>query len=107
MTFHKPMIAVHGYDNIRELLVKHGDTFSDRPLTIINGVFNKGKGICSYEIHFFLKFASNQLNSKLVTIPSKYFVNQFYNVYKHLISPLKKWGSLEKKNLKQYNQLVV
>lgn len=46
---------------------------------------------------FFLKFASNQLNSKLVTIPSKYFVNQFYNVYKHLISPLKKWGSLEKK----------
>lgn len=55
----------------------------------------------------FFKFASNQLNSKLVTIPSKYFVNQFYNVYKHLISPLKKWGSLEKKNLKQYNQLVV
>ncbi|XP_052702725.1 cytochrome P450 2C14-like [Crassostrea angulata] len=45
MTFHKPMIAVHGYDNIRELLVKHGDTFSDRPLTIINGVFNKGKGL--------------------------------------------------------------
>eukprot|EP00105_Crassostrea_gigas_P017506 XP_011435295.1 PREDICTED: cytochrome P450 2C14-like [Crassostrea gigas] len=45
MTFHKPMIAVHGYDNIRELLVKHGDLFSDRPLTIMNGVFNKGKGL--------------------------------------------------------------
>nr|XP_011435294.1 cytochrome P450 2C50 isoform X1 [Crassostrea gigas] len=45
MTFHKPMIAVHGYDNIRELLVKHGDIFSDRPLTIVNGVLNKGKGL--------------------------------------------------------------
>ncbi|XP_052702727.1 cytochrome P450 2C14-like [Crassostrea angulata] len=45
MTFHKPMIAVHGYENIRELLVKHGDLFSDRPLTIMNGVFNKGKGL--------------------------------------------------------------
>lgn len=45
MTFHKPMIAVNGYDNIRELLVKHGDIFSDRPLTIVNGVFNKGKGL--------------------------------------------------------------
>lgn len=45
MTFHKPMVAVHSYDNIRQLLVKHGDIFSDRPLTILNGVFNKGKGI--------------------------------------------------------------
>lgn len=45
MIFHKPMIIVHGYENIRELLLKHGDIFSDRPKTIINGVFNKEEGI--------------------------------------------------------------
>lgn len=45
MFFHKPMITVHGYDNIRELLVKNVDMFLERPITIINGVFNKGKGI--------------------------------------------------------------
>lgn len=45
MFFHKPMITVHGYDNIRELLVKNVDMFLERPITIINGVFNKGKGL--------------------------------------------------------------
>ncbi|XP_065924975.1 cytochrome P450 2C23 isoform X1 [Magallana gigas] len=45
MFFHKPIITVHGYDNIRELMVKNVDMFLDRPITIINGVFNKGKGL--------------------------------------------------------------
>ncbi|XP_062577799.1 cytochrome P450 2B4-like [Saccostrea cucullata] len=30
MIFHKPIIFVHGFDNIRALLVKHGDIFSER-----------------------------------------------------------------------------
>lgn len=45
MFFHKPIITVHGYANIRELMVKNVDMFLDRPITIINGVFNKGKGM--------------------------------------------------------------
>lgn len=45
MFFHKPIITVHGYDNIRELMVTNVDMFLDRPMTIINGVFNKGKGM--------------------------------------------------------------
>lgn len=45
MIFHHQMIIVHGYENIRELLCTQGDLFSDRPNTIINGVFNKQKGL--------------------------------------------------------------
>nr|APJ38062.1 CYP2AU1 protein [Crassostrea brasiliana] len=45
MIFHKPMVIVHGYDNIRELLVHQGDVFSERPITIGNAVLNKGKGL--------------------------------------------------------------
>lgn len=45
MIFHNPMIMVHGYENIRELLYRNGDMLSDRPNTIINGVFNKNKGL--------------------------------------------------------------
>ncbi|XP_062573474.1 cytochrome P450 2B4-like [Saccostrea cucullata] len=45
MIFHKPIIFVHGFDNIRALLVKHGDATSERPrflssdLAQGNGVF--------------------------------------------------------------------
>ncbi|XP_048747498.2 cytochrome P450 2C8-like [Ostrea edulis] len=45
MIFHKPMIVVHGYQNIRELLVKHGDTFSERPKIFVSEVIAKGKGL--------------------------------------------------------------
>lgn len=45
MIFHHQMIIVHGYENIRDILYTHGDLFSDRPNTIINGVFNKHKGM--------------------------------------------------------------
>nr|XP_022336950.1 cytochrome P450 2C14-like [Crassostrea virginica] len=45
MVFQKPMIIVQGYDNIRKLLVDHGDIFSDRPLTLSSAVLNKGKGL--------------------------------------------------------------
>ncbi|XP_061185646.1 cytochrome P450 2C18-like [Saccostrea echinata] len=44
MIFHKPIIFVHGFENIRQLLAKHGDVFSERPrslatdLTAGNGV---------------------------------------------------------------------
>lgn len=48
MIFHHQMIIVHGYENIRELLCTQGDLFSDRPNTIINGVFNKQKGMQSF-----------------------------------------------------------
>lgn len=72
MFFHKPIITVHGYDNIRELMVKNVDMFLDRPITIINGVFNKGKGMqilatfilslfieISFSIHYNMKLYSN------------------------------------------------
>lgn len=39
------MIIVYGYDNIWELLVKNVDMFLEWFIIIINGVFNKGKGI--------------------------------------------------------------
>jgi hypothetical protein len=45
MIFHKSMIFVHGYDNIRELLLKHGDMFSDRPCVYPAEVIRKKKGI--------------------------------------------------------------
>ncbi|XP_061185656.1 cytochrome P450 2B4-like [Saccostrea echinata] len=34
MIFHKPIIFVHGFDNIRALLVQHGDVFSERPRSL-------------------------------------------------------------------------
>ncbi|XP_048776300.2 cytochrome P450 2C8-like isoform X2 [Ostrea edulis] len=45
MIFHKPMIIVHGYQNIRELLGKHGDMFSERPKGFASEVITKGKGL--------------------------------------------------------------
>ena len=45
MIFHKPMIIVNGYDNIRELLVSHVEVFSERPYTLVNGVINNGEGL--------------------------------------------------------------
>lgn len=39
------MIIVYGYDNIWELLVKNVDMFLEWFIIIINGVFNKGKGM--------------------------------------------------------------
>jgi hypothetical protein len=45
MIFHKAMIFVHGYDNIRKLFLKHGDLFSDRPNVYPAEVITKKKGI--------------------------------------------------------------
>ncbi|XP_056011253.1 cytochrome P450 2U1-like isoform X2 [Ostrea edulis] len=45
MIFHKPMIVVHGYQNIRELFLKHGDMFSERPNAYPAEVIAKKKGL--------------------------------------------------------------
>ncbi|XP_062602731.1 cytochrome P450 2B4-like isoform X5 [Saccostrea cucullata] len=44
MIFHKPIIFVHGFDNIRALLVKHGDIFSDRPRMLSTDIA-EGNGV--------------------------------------------------------------
>jgi hypothetical protein len=44
MIFHKPMIVVHGYHHIRELFLKHGDMFSERPNVYSTVVVAKKKG---------------------------------------------------------------
>ncbi|XP_062612824.1 cytochrome P450 2B4-like [Saccostrea cucullata] len=44
MIFHKPIIFVHGFDNIRELLVKHGDVFSERPRSLVTDLV-EGNGV--------------------------------------------------------------
>lgn len=45
MIFHRPVIFIHGLHNIRELLVKHGDVFSDRPRVFPSEVLAKRKGL--------------------------------------------------------------
>ncbi|XP_062572251.1 cytochrome P450 2B4-like [Saccostrea cucullata] len=45
MFFYKPMIIVHGYHHIREILVKHGDVFSERPKILPSVAVAKGKGL--------------------------------------------------------------
>ncbi|XP_062568079.1 LOW QUALITY PROTEIN: cytochrome P450 2E1-like [Saccostrea cucullata] len=45
MIFYKPMIIVHGYHHIRELLAKHGDVFSERPKVLPSVAIAKGKGL--------------------------------------------------------------
>ncbi|XP_061185640.1 cytochrome P450 2C20-like [Saccostrea echinata] len=45
MIFHRPVIFIHGLHNIRELLVKHGDVFSDRPKVFPSEVLAKRKGL--------------------------------------------------------------
>jgi hypothetical protein len=39
------MIFVHGYNNIRELFLKHGDIFSERPNVYATEVIRKKKGM--------------------------------------------------------------
>jgi hypothetical protein len=45
MIFHKTIIYVHGYDNIRELFLKHGDMFSERPHVFATDVIRRNKGM--------------------------------------------------------------
>ncbi|XP_062612895.1 cytochrome P450 2C15-like [Saccostrea cucullata] len=45
MIFYKPIIVVHGYHHIRELLAKHGDVFSERPKILPTVAIAKGKGL--------------------------------------------------------------
>ncbi|XP_061185633.1 cytochrome P450 2E1-like [Saccostrea echinata] len=45
MFFYKPMIIVHGYHHIREILAKHGDVFSERPRVLPSVAIAKGKGL--------------------------------------------------------------
>ncbi|XP_062602734.1 cytochrome P450 2B4-like isoform X1 [Saccostrea cucullata] len=44
MIFHKPIIFVHGFNNIRTLLVKHGDIFSERPRSLATDLV-EGNGV--------------------------------------------------------------
>ncbi|XP_062602729.1 cytochrome P450 2B4-like isoform X3 [Saccostrea cucullata] len=44
MIFHKPIIFVHGFDNIRALLVKHGDATSERPRSLSSDLA-QGNGV--------------------------------------------------------------
>ncbi|ESO92157.1 hypothetical protein LOTGIDRAFT_217014 [Lottia gigantea] len=43
----KLTIVVSGIDNIKELLIKNGDVFSDRPPTYLNDYLSKRKGLVS------------------------------------------------------------
>ncbi|XP_048747497.2 cytochrome P450 2C25-like isoform X2 [Ostrea edulis] len=45
MIFHKSMIFVHGYHNIRNLLLKNGDLLSERPNVYPAEVITKRKGL--------------------------------------------------------------
>jgi hypothetical protein len=45
MIFHKTMIFVHGYDNIRSLFLQYGDLVSERPNVYLAEVITKKKGI--------------------------------------------------------------
>ena len=44
MIFHKPVIFISGFHHIRELLVKHGDVFSERPRVYTSEIIAKRKG---------------------------------------------------------------
>lgn len=44
MIFNRPVIFISGFDNIRQLLVKHGDMFSERPRVYPSEVIAKRKG---------------------------------------------------------------
>ncbi|XP_061170599.1 cytochrome P450 2B4-like [Saccostrea echinata] len=44
MIFHKPIIFVHGFYNIRDVLVKHGDVFSERPRSLATDIA-EGNGV--------------------------------------------------------------
>lgn len=45
MIFNRPVIFICGFDNIRQLLVKHGDMFSERPRVYPSEVIAKRKGL--------------------------------------------------------------
>lgn len=44
MIFNRPVIFISGFDNIRQLLVKHGEMFSERPRVYPSEVIAKRKG---------------------------------------------------------------
>lgn len=44
MIFHKPVIFISGFQHIREILVKHGEVFSERPRVYTSEIIAKRKG---------------------------------------------------------------